>query len=238
MGQHLSVDTSPISINELKKIKSTENQIKYHKNIKIWECQDSNVKSLNFEKFSSFSNKSSYIVLVLKRKDELLDEIENSSKQKSEESLFEVCQTATQNLSPRGLVTEFFEPTFEFSEMNMVQLFLWNGKKTSKTTQAYALTNSYELENILNQQNVEHLMDAGSPQPISNFYKCDVEDASNLFAPELYNALLNKCSLINSLIQTNSSSGLSFLFFILRIVNFLQIVQRFTFRKEKFNSFH
>jgi hypothetical protein len=220
MGQHLSVDTSPISIHELKKTNSTENQIKYHKNIKIWECRDSDVQSLNFEKFSSFSNKSSYIVLVLKRKDEQLDEIENSSKQKSEESLFEVCQTATRNLSPRGLSTEFFEPSFEFSESNKVQLFLWNGKKTSKITQAFALANCYELENILNQQDVEKLMDVGSPQPISNFYKCDVEDASNLFAPELYNALIKKCSLINSLIQKTSSPGSVFFL----ISRFVQII--------------
>ena len=206
MGNEVSVDIQPLSIEDLGNEVSSKPKIKYMTNLKIWECRET-MKNLNFEKFQAFNPKSNYIVLVLNRDIERspkslnLNSIQNSA----EESLFEVCQSATDNLTPRGLSSEFCR-TMEF-EGNSFQLFLWNGKKSSKVTRALSLSKCYQIEEILNEENIENFMDNGIPEPISKYYKTDVIDASNLYAPELYQNLLKNCSLVNSYIQKKNNSG-------------------------------
>jgi hypothetical protein len=213
MGNDLSVDTATLSIKDIKIASKSPNTKDFKFNIKIWEFQKKNSKSVNFDKFTRFSESCSYIVLSLSKKKNNLDysprdENDLSELSRGSKSLFEVCHDATTNLTPRGLTTPFTET--KRIDGNNVEIYLWNGKLSSPITQATCLSSCYELESLLEEDKIPQIMSMGAPVSIMTFYKNDVENASSLYSPSLYRDLCKECTLVDSILQQKTSSGFFF----------------------------
>jgi hypothetical protein len=210
MGNDLSVDTATLSIKDIKTTSKSPNTKDFKFNIKIWEFQKKNSKSVNFDKFTRFSESCSYIVLALSKKKtnhetSPRDENDLSELSRGSKSLFEVCHDATTNLTPRGLTTPFTES--KKFEGNNFEIYLWNGKLSSPITQAACLSTCYELENFLEEDKIPQIMSMGAPVSLMTFFKNDVENASSLYSPSLYRDLCKECMLVDSILQQKSSLG-------------------------------
>eukprot|EP01080_Neovahlkampfia_damariscottae_P009068 gene9068-1163_t len=211
MGNDLSVDTATLSIKDFKNCPKSQNYKEFQYNIKCWEFQKKNCKSINFDKFTQFSEFCSYIILSLYKKkthqhseNDEEDERELSELSRGSRSLFELCHDATNNLTPRGLTIAFNEcKKFEGASF---EIFLWNGKSTTTTTKVNCLANGYELEKLLKYENIENIMSMGAPVSIMTFFKNDVENASSLYSPNLYKDLCHDCTLVDSLLKKKTAS--------------------------------
>jgi hypothetical protein len=190
MGQNVSVDTNPPSINEMK-APSKQPKSSYSSNIKIWCSNGTTVEPAKFANLKTFSDKNCYIVLHLFRK-----MVTNTDRLKApiasdKPSLYELARSTLESLSPRG--TNYPFTVNEFMKEETFTLYLWHGKKSTSASQTNAIATCFEIEKHLD--NSEKLFDCGEPEPITKWYKDDFYDASTFYSPDAFDYLCQNNSL-------------------------------------------
>lgn len=157
-------------------------------------------------------------------------------------SLFKLAISTFEQLTPRGiehkfsthdLQTIFFQssllkPLFSSAGKNdslqqnghsqqiSYDLYLWHGKNSPASTQAFAVTKGFEIERkLLEPRLIQCIFDAGSPVAISQYFNDDVppicsksdllKSSSSSSAAALFMSLYQHCHLFRNLTNNNNS---------------------------------
>lgn len=197
MGNQVSIDSTPIDLVNIAKLKSIfdeskipRKQFNFTSNIKIWSLlatknAETIIKPVNIQHLTSFDQKLSYIILHIFTRQQL--KIDASTQEKSIESkkpsksLFKLAVSSAEYLSPRGLEHRFsineislFAQTAKKDSL-LYDLYIWNGKDSSPLTKAVAITKGFELERyLLGEHILDQLFEMGNPKPITEYFIDDV----------------------------------------------------------------
>jgi hypothetical protein len=201
MGNHISIDGTPIQYSSFLKHGNTHGGFKcdYKSNIKAWSFQpdrsditDTEITPIDFTNFTSFDSKRCYIVLHLFRKGFIAptsNNVSNENGHNSDHSLFGLAVSTSKQLTPRGLEhrfsindlqTAFFQDALHHAHGDSLSevsydLYLWHGKESTMSLQAAAITRGFEMERKLLEQNLpDCVFESGHPVPILRYFTDDI----------------------------------------------------------------
>lgn len=201
MGQTLSIDTNPPKFSDFS-LPPKCPKTNYTSNIKIWSINSNSIEPVKFSNFKTFSEKDCYIILHLFRKGNipLAENSKSTPSKDSKNSLYELIHSSLEALTPRGLNFSF--SINEFIKEEQFTLYLWNGKRSTPTSQSTAVSKALELEKLLD--SVEKIFDCGEPEAIVKFYKDDYYEASTLYSPEAFENMCKSNALARFFQNKNS----------------------------------
>jgi predicted protein tyrosine phosphatase len=199
MGSNISIDSAPVPYNTFVKQAGVANtSSEYKSNIKAWSFQsdkqdqmDTKTLPVDFSSLTKFDNQKCYLILHLFRKESKIP-LKNVkltlNGNKTDNSLLDLAISTSKQLSPRGLEhlfsvhdlqTSFFGDTLRTSSNSgsivSYDLYVWNGKDSSLSLQAYAVTKGFEVERKLLEHNFcEYAFEAGKPISILQYFVNDL----------------------------------------------------------------
>ncbi|EFC43640.1 predicted protein [Naegleria gruberi] len=204
MGNHVSIDEKPQTIEDLFKDYPYREQNFFSSNIKIWKFEESSsdqcvVSPLNFTmEFSSFNPHHCYVVLHTFNKGEEFQNQDNQRKaiKLTSHSLLQLA-ASTVNLTLPGLENRFCVndlQNFFFSKCSNIGfrekltllgeslngfsycVYVWHGKNASTFLQSSSTTAGLDLDRklLLNEKVVRRAFSCGEPSSICNYYHNDI----------------------------------------------------------------